>query len=187
MDESCGTLVYQAPEQMEGGKVYGKAVDVWAVGFIMYELVSGRHPVWTRGEDKQSYKKKALSLQKLRYSRRISKLQQSLIEKLCHPKPSLRYTVDQALKHPWITRNFDGEIPRNHFEEHEYLNELDEKFRKVLNMVYFLSVVRNHEQVADTPLPLKRIRSPYLSGGKKTSEKIKLLKSNAVGEPALDR
>lgn len=52
IDECCGTLVYQAPEQMDGGQLYGKAVDVWAVGFITYELIGGRHPLWMRGEDK---------------------------------------------------------------------------------------------------------------------------------------
>lgn len=28
-----------------------------------------------------------------------------------------------------------------------YLSEIDEKFKKVLNLVYFLSVVKNNEQV----------------------------------------
>jgi len=50
MEETCGTLVYQAPEQMEGGKRYGKPVDVWAVGFMMYELIAGRHPLWVKGD-----------------------------------------------------------------------------------------------------------------------------------------
>jgi serine/threonine protein kinase len=56
MDESCGTLVYQAPEQMAGGQCYGKPVDIWAVGFIMYELIAGRHPLWEKGEDKAKYR-----------------------------------------------------------------------------------------------------------------------------------
>ncbi len=38
----------------------------------------------------------------------IDSLAINLIEKLCNPKPSARYKVDQALLHPWVTRNFDS-------------------------------------------------------------------------------
>jgi serine/threonine protein kinase len=59
IDENCGTLVYQAPEQMDGGKVYGKPVDIWAVGFIMFELITGKHPLWVKGDSNTDYIKKA--------------------------------------------------------------------------------------------------------------------------------
>lgn len=130
---------------MQGGQLYGKAVDIWAAGFIMYEMISGKHPLWEKGDDKIRYKAKAINFKRLRYGKKFSKLAQNLCEKLTHPKPSLRYTVEQALQHPWITRNFSDEIPRNNFEHHMYLNEIDEKFKKVLNIVYFLSVVKNSE------------------------------------------
>jgi hypothetical protein len=63
----------------------------------MYELIAGKHPLWEKGEDKRRYRVNLLEFKKLRYGRRFTQLTQSLIEKLCHPKPSLRYTVDQAL------------------------------------------------------------------------------------------
>ena len=56
LDETCGTLVYQAPEQMAGGQNYGKPVDIWAVGFIMYELIAHKHPLWEKGDDNKRYK-----------------------------------------------------------------------------------------------------------------------------------
>ena len=59
---------------MEGGQFYGKAVDIWAVGFIMYELIAGRHPLWTRGENKKSYKAKALKFKKLSFGKRFNTL-----------------------------------------------------------------------------------------------------------------
>lgn len=31
---------------------YGKPVDIWAAGLIMYELISGIHPIWRKGEDR---------------------------------------------------------------------------------------------------------------------------------------
>ena len=60
----------------------------------MYELIAGKHPLWEKGEDKPIYREKVLNLRKLRFGRRFSPLTQSLIEKLCDPKPSLRYTIE---------------------------------------------------------------------------------------------
>jgi len=53
---------------MFGETSYGKAVDVWATGFIMYELIAGHHPLWRRGEDKASYKEKIRNFKNLKYS-----------------------------------------------------------------------------------------------------------------------
>jgi energy-coupling factor transporter ATP-binding protein EcfA2 len=39
-----GTLPYMAPEQMTGGEVDVRA-DVWAVGIMMWELLTGTHPI----------------------------------------------------------------------------------------------------------------------------------------------
>lgn len=55
----------------------------------------------------------------------------NLMDKLCQLKPSHRYKVEQALAHPWITRNFQDKIPRTILEENIYRYEIDDKFRKV--------------------------------------------------------
>lgn len=72
MDETCGTLVYQAPEQMEKNKRYGKPVDIWAVGFMMYELIAGKHPLWRSGDDNTYYRQKAQELVKLKFGHRFN-------------------------------------------------------------------------------------------------------------------
>jgi serine/threonine protein kinase len=40
----AGTLAYMSPEQMNTGTVDHRA-DLWAVGIMLFELVTGRHPV----------------------------------------------------------------------------------------------------------------------------------------------
>jgi serine/threonine protein kinase len=36
----CGTLAYLSPEMLEGA-VYGSSVDIWGLGVLCYELLSG--------------------------------------------------------------------------------------------------------------------------------------------------
>ena len=43
---------------MFGEVSYGKAIDLWATGLIMYELIIGQHAIWQKGEDKPAYKEK---------------------------------------------------------------------------------------------------------------------------------
>jgi hypothetical protein len=40
-----GTLAYIPPERLQG-KAAGPAADVWAVGVLLWEALSGRHPFW---------------------------------------------------------------------------------------------------------------------------------------------
>ena len=52
---------------MTTGATYGKPVDVFAVGIIMYELLSGRHPIYIRGEDRMTYSEKLKKFNKLKF------------------------------------------------------------------------------------------------------------------------
>jgi serine/threonine protein kinase len=58
---------------MAGGQRYGKPVDIWAVGFIMYELIAGKHPLWKKGDDNITYKHRATNFKGLRYGHRFNK------------------------------------------------------------------------------------------------------------------
>jgi serine/threonine protein kinase len=63
LEEFAGTVVYMAPEQTMM-QPYGKSVDIWAIGIIMYELLTGHHPFWKKGMDKLKFKQK---MEQLKY------------------------------------------------------------------------------------------------------------------------
>lgn len=152
---------------MDGGKIYGKPVDIWAVGFIMYELIAGKHPLWTKGDDNDVYRRKAQEFKCFKFGRKFNKWSSSLLDKLCSPKASMRYTVEQALQHPWITRNFDTDIPRSHFEQNIYMMEIEDKLRNVMNAVFMLSVIQNQPKNAQKGIEKRTV---YMKIGKGHSQ-----------------
>lgn len=89
---------------MLGLTTYGKPVDIWAVGFIMFELISGQHPFYVKGENRATYLEKMKNYKQMPFNANFTPLAVNLLSKLCYSKPSARYKVEQALAHPWITR-----------------------------------------------------------------------------------
>lgn len=103
--------MYMAPE-IALKQEYSKSIDVWSLGIIMYNLLSGgRHPIHTKGESTEKYQAKLLNNEKLSFDESFSSLAKDLIQKMLSFTPVHRYTVDQALKHPWITRTHDTKVP----------------------------------------------------------------------------
>lgn len=50
----CGTPGYMAPEQV-AGKEYGKEVDLWAYGILLFELFAGYNPFEDKDNPQNSY------------------------------------------------------------------------------------------------------------------------------------
>jgi len=110
-------------------QTYGKSVDIWAIGIIMYEMLTGRHPFWNKGMDKVKFKENICSL-KLKNEWKFqednfSSFAKNLCTTLCNFNPSGRYNSHKALTHPWITRDFGQAIPRTMFEENVFLVNID--------------------------------------------------------------
>ena len=47
--KSAGTLSFAAPERLVDGCVYSEKVDMWALGIVLFMLLTGHHPFDTNG------------------------------------------------------------------------------------------------------------------------------------------
>ena len=109
-NDYCGTYIYMAPEQIEK-KLYFISVDIWSIGILMFILLNnGKHPFYIKGDNKKDFVKKIMD-GKIIFYNKVSPMAKHLILKLLEPNASWRYTAAQAIKHPWITRNKNDEIP----------------------------------------------------------------------------
>ena len=109
-NDYCGTYIYMAPEQIEK-KLYFISVDIWSIGILMFILLNnGRHPFYIKGDNKKDFVKKIMG-GKINFYNKVSPMAKHLLLKLLEPNSSWRYTGAQAIKHPWITRNKNDEVP----------------------------------------------------------------------------
>ena len=137
-NDYCGTLLYMAPEQIEK-KLYTYSVDIWSIGILMYMLLNnGKHPFYHKDDKKADFIKK-IKTAKLNFLNKLSYMAKNLNYKLCEPNPSWRYSASLAIKHPWITRNPNDEIPLTF---NEVLNKNNSK--KNANALIMISIFLNH-------------------------------------------
>jgi len=73
---------------------------------------------------------------------RFSRLARDFFVKLCSYPASQRYDARQALKHPWITRTSDDEIPLTQKEQLS-LYDTETELRKIARLAFFVSVAKS--------------------------------------------
>jgi serine/threonine protein kinase len=136
----CGTIIYMAPEQLDNRRSYGRSVDIWSCGIIMYLLLRGEHPVYTPGLTFNDYigLMKGFNWRGTGNRHFLSQMAANLLDRLLEIDPGKRYTVDKCLKHPWITRNRYGKIPLTHTEDWKII-AMRNKFRDLISGVIFLN------------------------------------------------
>ena len=137
-NDYCGTYIYMAPEQIEK-KLYFISIDIWSIGILMYILLNnGKHPFYDKGDKRKEYAKK-IKEGKIYFYNKISPMAKHLILKLLEPNPSWRYTAAQAIKHPWITRNKNNDVPLT-------FNEIliKSNYKKIMKDLFNISLFMNY-------------------------------------------
>ncbi|XP_043250587.1 calcium/calmodulin-dependent protein kinase type II alpha chain isoform X5 [Colletes gigas] len=98
----AGTPGYLSPEVLKK-EPYGKPVDIWACGVILYILLVGYPPFWDEDQHRLYAQIKAGSYD---YPSpewdTVTPEAKNLINQMLTVIPSKRITASEALKHPWI-------------------------------------------------------------------------------------
>lgn len=106
----CGTVGYTAPEIVNDQR-YSKSVDMWALGCVLYTILCGFPPFYD--EDIQALTEKVARGEYTFLAPwwdDISPEAKDLVSQLLMVDPERRFTIEQFMKHPWITQGNESSV-----------------------------------------------------------------------------
>jgi len=113
LTQACGSPLYIAPELLAQRRS-GVAVDVWAAGVMLYQMLTGRLPFWSNLELEQVAALPPWSIlaavrsHEIGYPRPawrgVSPEAKRLVASMLQRDPGARISAAEALAHPWFER-----------------------------------------------------------------------------------
>jgi RAC serine/threonine-protein kinase len=99
----CGTPEYLAPEVLEDND-YGRSVDWWGLGVVMYEMMCGRLPFYNRDHEVLF---ELIMMEQVKFPARVTDLAKSLLGGLLIKDPTKRLgggrrDADDVMEHPFF-------------------------------------------------------------------------------------
>ena len=102
LDQPCGTIVYSAPEVLEGKLYHGMLADVWSSGIVLYGMLSGYLPF---SDNNDNINKKLIIEGKIELPENISPCAKDLLMHMLDVNPMNRFTLQDIKNHPWFNMN----------------------------------------------------------------------------------
>ena len=96
----CGTLDYVPPEMVQGER-YDYRSDIWSIGIMAFEFVTGAPPF---GKRTQNETLDCIVKSELEMPSHLSAECKAFIEGLLNPVPKKRMELPEAIQHSWITK-----------------------------------------------------------------------------------
>ena len=104
----CGSPMYMAPEMM-CYRNYDKTSDLWSIGIILYEMITGKPPFHVKNFNQL---KKVISEDIIlpdKYKNLISSPLGNMLDNLLEKDPKKRMSWDEFFKHEWFLLDLDLE------------------------------------------------------------------------------
>ncbi|RLN49543.1 hypothetical protein BBJ28_00016741, partial [Nothophytophthora sp. Chile5] len=109
--DDIGTSAYLPPELLNSG-LCTSACDMWALGCVLYIMLSGSHPFDLDGLASDSQVEQRIKTEPITFAysawNNVSPDAKDLISKLLAKDPALRLTADQMLQHPWVNASAEA-------------------------------------------------------------------------------
>ncbi|XP_054989421.1 calcium/calmodulin-dependent protein kinase type II subunit gamma isoform X20 [Sorex araneus] len=173
----AGTPGYLSPEVLRKDP-YGKPVDIWACGVILYILLVGYPPFWDEDQHKlyQQIKAGAYDFPSPEWDT-VTPEAKNLINQMLTINPAKRITADQALKHPWVCQRSTVASMMHRQETVECLRKFNAR-RKLKGAILTTMLVSRNFSAAKSLLNKKS------DGGVKPQSNNKNSLVSPVQEPA---
>lgn len=160
MTVACGTPGYVAPEILRG-IAYGREVDMWSIGVILYILLCGFPPFYD-----DNNKKLFAQIVNARYSfpepywTNISPLAKDLVSKLLVIDPKKRLTCEEILRHPWMLED-GSNMSLDHFRPNMKSFNARRRFRSAIRAVQLTQLLQRTAAAAKNTVTATETPSLY--------------------------
>ncbi|XP_055773356.1 caM kinase-like vesicle-associated protein isoform X2 [Salvelinus fontinalis] len=174
--DPCGTPEYLAPEVV-GRQRYGMPVDCWALGVIMYILLSGNPPFYDETDDDDYENHDKNLFRKILagdyefdspYWDDISESAKGLVTRMMEVDQDQRLTAQEAINHEWIS----GNAASNKNIKDNVCAQIEKNFAKA-----------KWKKAVRVTTMMKRLRAPDKGTDSGTTSPA-VATSPAAGEPA---
>uniref|UniRef100_A0A8C4MYM7 calcium/calmodulin-dependent protein kinase n=1 Tax=Equus asinus asinus TaxID=83772 RepID=A0A8C4MYM7_EQUAS len=168
----AGTPGYLSPEVLRKDP-YGKPVDIWACGVILYILLVGYPPFWDEDQHKlyQQIKAGAYDFPSPEWDT-VTPEAKNLINQMLTINPAKRITADQALKHPWVCQRSTVASMMHRQETVECLRKFNARRKLKVSLVFRAASMLKSYLLTVHSLPHHRREASLLAGAKGTKSSV---------------
>ncbi|XP_041914713.1 calcium/calmodulin-dependent protein kinase type II subunit beta isoform X35 [Alosa alosa] len=178
----AGTPGYLSPEVLRK-EAYGKPVDIWACGVILYILLVGYPPFWDEDQHKlyQQIKAGAYDFPSPEWDT-VTPEAKNLINQMLTINPAKRINAQEALKHPWVCQRSTVASMMHRQETVECLKKFNAR-RKLKGAILTTMLVSRNFSAAKSLLNKKADVKPQTNS---TKNSIVTSPKGNVPTPALE-